>query len=315
MAAAHRRRACRARSTSTSSTTRPIRWRTRPPPARRSCEQMDGDVDAVVVGVGSGGTLTGLGRFFAKASPKTADGAGRPGRLDPRAAGRRAARRIEPGSWVVEGIGEDFVPDNCDLVAGEARPTRSPTARASPRRAALLDQGRHPRRLVVRHAAGRRAALLPRADRRRSASSRSSATPAPLPLQGLQRQLGDRAGPGRARPARRPARPDRPRRRRRRGHRRAGRHAADRLQPHARRRRQPAAGAGRRPADRPDRRERPPGSGRGPPRRRRASPAGRRRHDRQAAHPAGRRSRSTRCCRSSSATRWRSCWTAASSSA
>src|SRR5579864_3524527 len=34
-------------------------------------EQMQGDVDAVVVGVGSGGTLTGLGRFFAKASPKT----------------------------------------------------------------------------------------------------------------------------------------------------------------------------------------------------------------------------------------------------
>jgi cystathionine beta-synthase len=32
---------------------------------------MEGDLDAVVVGVGSGGTLTGLGRFFAKASPKT----------------------------------------------------------------------------------------------------------------------------------------------------------------------------------------------------------------------------------------------------
>src|ERR1044072_2543461 len=33
-------------------------------------EQMDHDVDAVVCGVGSGGTLTGLGRFFAKVSPK-----------------------------------------------------------------------------------------------------------------------------------------------------------------------------------------------------------------------------------------------------
>src|SRR5213596_3708660 len=35
-------------------------------------EQMRHDVDAIVVGVGSGGTLTGLGRFFARVSPKTA---------------------------------------------------------------------------------------------------------------------------------------------------------------------------------------------------------------------------------------------------
>jgi cystathionine beta-synthase len=35
-------------------------------------EQMDGEVDAVVVGVGSGGTLTGLGRYFGRVSPETA---------------------------------------------------------------------------------------------------------------------------------------------------------------------------------------------------------------------------------------------------
>ncbi len=34
--------------------------------------QMDNDVDAVVVGVGSGGTLSGIGRFMRAASPKTA---------------------------------------------------------------------------------------------------------------------------------------------------------------------------------------------------------------------------------------------------
>ncbi len=77
-------------------------------------EQMGGDVDAVVVGVGSGGTLTGLGRFFAKASPKTqmvlADPVG--SILAPLVL---RGERIEPGSWVVEGIGEDFVPTNCDL--------------------------------------------------------------------------------------------------------------------------------------------------------------------------------------------------------
>src|SRR3984885_2235776 len=34
-------------------------------------QQMDQDVDAIVVGVGSGGTLTGIGRFMRAHSPKT----------------------------------------------------------------------------------------------------------------------------------------------------------------------------------------------------------------------------------------------------
>jgi cystathionine beta-synthase len=76
--------------------------------------QLDGDLDAVVVGVGSGGTLTGLGRYFARASPKTrmvlADPLGSV--LEPLV---NRGESVEAGSWVVEGIGEDFVPDNCDL--------------------------------------------------------------------------------------------------------------------------------------------------------------------------------------------------------
>jgi cystathionine beta-synthase len=77
-------------------------------------EQMDRAVDAVVVGVGSGGTLTGLGRFFARVSPKTemvlADPAG--SILAPLI---NTGEMTKPGSWIVEGIGEDFVPDNADL--------------------------------------------------------------------------------------------------------------------------------------------------------------------------------------------------------
>jgi cystathionine beta-synthase len=77
-------------------------------------EQLGQDVDAVVVGVGSGGTLTGLGRFFARVSPKTemvlADPAGSV--LAPLI---KTGKMIEPGSWTVEGIGEDFVPPNADL--------------------------------------------------------------------------------------------------------------------------------------------------------------------------------------------------------
>ncbi|MDF2975078.1 MAG: cystathionine beta-synthase [Microvirga sp.] len=75
---------------------------------------MEGDVDAVVVGVGSGGTLTGVGRYLQKASPKTAmvlaDPAG--SILAPLV---ETGQMTEAGSWAVEGIGEDFVPPNCDL--------------------------------------------------------------------------------------------------------------------------------------------------------------------------------------------------------
>src|SRR3954467_10018616 len=79
-------------------------------------EQMRHDVDAVVVGVGSGGTLTGLGRFFNRVKPRRgiemvlADPTGsilyeyvKTGQL------------VKSGSWAVEGIGEDFIPDIADM--------------------------------------------------------------------------------------------------------------------------------------------------------------------------------------------------------
>lgn len=77
-------------------------------------EQMNHDVDAVVCGVGSSGTLTGLNRFFRKVSPKTeivlADPAGSV--LLDVIEGRQPG---EAGSWLVEGIGEDFVPPIADF--------------------------------------------------------------------------------------------------------------------------------------------------------------------------------------------------------
>jgi len=78
-------------------------------------EQMDHDVDAVVAGVGTGGTITGLANFFAQASPQTEIVL-----ADPQ--GSVLAKYIETGklpsevgSWLVEGIGEDFIPPVCDL--------------------------------------------------------------------------------------------------------------------------------------------------------------------------------------------------------
>ena len=77
-------------------------------------EQMDHEVDAVVVGVGSSGTLTGLSRFFAKVQPDCeivlADPAGSV------LTGYIREKHIgTAGSWLVEGIGEDFVPEIADL--------------------------------------------------------------------------------------------------------------------------------------------------------------------------------------------------------
>jgi cystathionine beta-synthase len=76
--------------------------------------QMQGNIDAVVVGVGSGGTLTGVGQFLAKHSPRSrmilADPIGSV--LAPFV---ESGRIPKAGSWAVEGIGEDFVPPNADL--------------------------------------------------------------------------------------------------------------------------------------------------------------------------------------------------------
>src|SRR2546426_32501 len=76
--------------------------------------QMEGDIDAVVVGVGSGGMLTGIGRFMRQASPRTAMILADPegSILAPYV---ETGRMTEVGSWAVEGIGEDFIPPNADL--------------------------------------------------------------------------------------------------------------------------------------------------------------------------------------------------------
>jgi cystathionine beta-synthase len=77
-------------------------------------EQMQQRVDAVVCGVGSGGTITGLSRYFARMSPDTEMVL-----ADPEGsilAGYVKTGTIgTAGSWVVEGIGEDFVPPIADL--------------------------------------------------------------------------------------------------------------------------------------------------------------------------------------------------------
>ncbi|HET8540338.1 MAG TPA: cystathionine beta-synthase [Anaeromyxobacter sp.] len=76
--------------------------------------QLGGRLDAMVCGVGSGGTITGLSRHLARAVP-----ACEVVLADPEGsvlAGYVETGRIgKAGSWLVEGIGEDFVPPVADL--------------------------------------------------------------------------------------------------------------------------------------------------------------------------------------------------------
>lgn len=78
-------------------------------------DQMQHDLDAVVCGVGSGGTLTGLSRFFAQIAPAVEMVLADPeGSVLARYV-RTGELSTEVGSWLVEGIGEDFLPPICDF--------------------------------------------------------------------------------------------------------------------------------------------------------------------------------------------------------
>jgi cystathionine beta-synthase len=78
-------------------------------------QQMDQDLDAIVIGVGSSGTVTGLSRYFAKVAPDLeivlADPEGSI-LADYIATGHV---RDDAGGWLVEGIGEDFLPTISDF--------------------------------------------------------------------------------------------------------------------------------------------------------------------------------------------------------
>ncbi|MFC4160600.1 pyridoxal-phosphate dependent enzyme [Chitinimonas lacunae] len=77
-------------------------------------QQVEHELDAVVVGVGSAGTLTGLSRFFRRAAPTVefvlADPVG-----SVLADYVEKGEYGEAGSWRVEGIGEDFIPPMADF--------------------------------------------------------------------------------------------------------------------------------------------------------------------------------------------------------
>jgi cystathionine beta-synthase len=78
-------------------------------------KQLDQDVDAVVVGVGSSGTITGLTHFFQKVSNKTEFVLADPEGSILADYINKGILRTDAGSWLVEGIGEDFIPEIADF--------------------------------------------------------------------------------------------------------------------------------------------------------------------------------------------------------
>jgi len=76
--------------------------------AREIWEQMNGEVDAFVAGVGSGGTLTGVGRFLKERNPQVKIAA-----VEPK--NSAALLGHEPGYHVIQGIGDGFIPPVLDV--------------------------------------------------------------------------------------------------------------------------------------------------------------------------------------------------------
>ena len=78
-------------------------------------EQMGGNIDAVVAGVGSGGTLTGLAEYFKSQDPSICMVAADPEGSVVADAILKGEYSYDGGSWLVEGVGEDFIPKNFEL--------------------------------------------------------------------------------------------------------------------------------------------------------------------------------------------------------
>lgn len=70
-------------------------------------EQMDGKIDSFVAGVGSGGTLTGVGRFLKEQDPSIRIVAVEPKNVS-------ALLGDEPGLHQIQGIGDGFIPTVLD---------------------------------------------------------------------------------------------------------------------------------------------------------------------------------------------------------
>ncbi len=78
-------------------------------------EALDGQVDVLVCGVGTGGTITGLSRFFKQDKGRAVTSVAVEPAQSPVITQRLAGRELTPGPHMIQGIGAGFIPDNLDL--------------------------------------------------------------------------------------------------------------------------------------------------------------------------------------------------------
>jgi cysteine synthase A len=78
-------------------------------------EDTDGGMDVFVAGVGTGGTITGVSRYFKNTKKKAIVSVAVEPALSPLMTQKRAGQELKPAGHKIQGIGANFIPDNLDL--------------------------------------------------------------------------------------------------------------------------------------------------------------------------------------------------------
>src|ERR1700722_3229826 len=100
-------------------------------------EDTGGNVDAFVAGVGTGGTITGVSRYFEKVRGKSLHSVAVEPALSPLIAQTLGGKQLTPAAHKIQGIGANFVPKNLDLsLVDQVEPVTNEEAIAMARRLA-----------------------------------------------------------------------------------------------------------------------------------------------------------------------------------
>lgn len=78
-------------------------------------EATDGGIDVFIAGIGTGGTITGVARYFKKQNGKKIIAVGVEPEQSPVISQHLAGKQLKPGPHMIQGIGAGFIPDILDL--------------------------------------------------------------------------------------------------------------------------------------------------------------------------------------------------------